>query len=68
MKVIPGDCLIDIKAVAARLGVSVSAVKRLRQQGDLPPSGRVGHSVRWRSSDIDSYVSRLVRAPDYGSQ
>jgi predicted DNA-binding transcriptional regulator AlpA len=68
MKVIPGDCLIDIKAVSTRLGVSVSTVKRLRRQGDLPPSGRVGRSIRWRSSDIDSYVGRLVRAPDYGSQ
>ena len=50
------EYLIDVKAVAERLGVSTASVWRYRDDGKLPQPVRVGGSVRWRASDIDRWM------------
>ncbi len=42
--------------LARRLGVSVRTVRRLDAAGKLPKPVRLGHSVRWRSDEIERWV------------
>jgi excisionase family DNA binding protein len=55
----PPRQLIAVRGVAEMLGVSVSTVWRLRDQGLLPKAVRVGSCVRWRIGDIQRYIERL---------
>lgn len=53
--------LLDIKAVADRLGVSVRTVERLKARGELPPHRLVLGAHRWVESEVDEYIARLPR-------
>ena len=52
-----GGRLLDVNAVAERLGVSRQTVYRMTWRGDLPAS-RVGERLRYRPSDVDDYIDR----------
>ena len=48
--------LLNVTQVAAKLGVCVRQVWKLTAAGKFPKPLRISRSVRWRRSDIDSYV------------
>ena len=49
--------LLDIKAVAAILGLSVGAAYRRHQRGQFPPPVRLGRSLRWTEDDINAMIA-----------
>lgn len=51
------DKLLTITQAAERLQVSVTTVRRLQQRRQIPFI-KVGGSVRFDASDIDSYLSK----------
>ena len=53
--------LIDTKQVAKRLSISVSMVKSLTSKNKLKPF-KIGRSVRYRLTDINSYVETCANA------
>jgi predicted DNA-binding transcriptional regulator AlpA len=48
--------LMDVRQVAAALGVSTRKVWTLRDQGAMPMPVRIGASVRWKASDLDLWI------------
>ena len=56
------DNLIDIAAVAARLGVQVRHVRRLVHERRIPYV-KWGHLIRFDPADIDAWIDRARRAP-----
>ena len=50
--------LLDVKAVAIRLGCSPRHVWRMRDKGALPPAIVLGALVRWNSESIDDWIRR----------
>jgi prophage regulatory protein len=54
------DKLLSLKEVADLLGLSVRAVYRLIDAGELPQPLKVGRSSRIRASDYQAYVNRLI--------
>jgi predicted DNA-binding transcriptional regulator AlpA len=54
---IPEPGLLDVKAVAAHLSVSVRQVWKFRDAGRIPQPIRLGRSVRWRASDIEQWLA-----------
>lgn len=60
-----GDRLVDLPAVAARLGISTRSVHRLIARGQFPLPVKVGRVSRWFVADIDSFMEGLKRSrPD----
>ena len=56
--------MIDIEAVAERLGISVSTVRVLIRKGELP-AYKVGGQLRFERDDIENYLaSRKVTPKD----
>lgn len=54
---------LDIDAVASRLGVSRSTVRRLWYAGQLPKPIRLGRrSIRWRTADIETFIDNMPAA------
>jgi predicted DNA-binding transcriptional regulator AlpA len=53
--------LLDIKAVADKLGVSVRSVERLKARGELPPHRLVLGAHRWLESEVDAHIAALPR-------
>lgn len=54
--------LIDIKAVADKLGVSSRTVHRLVAAGDLPkPVKLAERSQRWIEAEVDDWLASLPR-------
>lgn len=49
--------LIGSKQLAKYLGVSVRTLDTLDKKGDLPTSVRIGHLRRWRTDDIEKWIS-----------
>ena len=49
--------LLSVRDLAAQLNVSVRMVWRLHYDNQLPRAIRIGKCVRFRSSDIDKWVS-----------
>jgi excisionase family DNA binding protein len=49
--------LLDVRTVAAMLGCSPRHVYRLADAGRMPAPVRVGALVRWRRSDLDSWLA-----------
>lgn len=47
----------DAKEAAERLRVSVRTLRRLADGGRGPKPIRVGRCLRWRSSDLDSWIA-----------
>jgi prophage regulatory protein len=56
------DSLVDLRAVAGRVGVSTRAVYRLVASGELPPPVKVGRASRWFVSDVEGFMEKLRRA------
>lgn len=53
--------LIDTKAAAERVALSVRMMEDLRLKGDGPPFAKIGRAVRYRVADLDAWVAgRLV--------
>lgn len=50
------EYLIDVKAVAGRLGVSKATVWRLRDRGKLPQPVKVGSLTRWRAAELERWI------------
>jgi excisionase family DNA binding protein len=49
--------LLDVRAVAAMLECSTRHVYRLADAGRMPAPVRIGALVRWRRTDIDSWLN-----------
>jgi predicted DNA-binding transcriptional regulator AlpA len=54
----PPPALLDVKAVATRLGCSSRHVWRMRDKGVLPPAVELGALVRWNSESLDDWIRR----------
>lgn len=48
--------LLDEKAVAAQLGVTIACLRRWRRVGEGPVYAKLGRLVRYRQQDIDEFV------------
>ena len=49
--------LLDVRAVAARLGCSARHVYRFSDAARMPKPVRLGSLVRWRSDELDQWIS-----------
>jgi excisionase family DNA binding protein len=56
-----GDRLMGVREVAARLAVSPRTAWKLAYAGKLPAPVRLGRSVRWRATDLESFIARRCR-------
>ena len=52
-----GELLVSAEKLAQMLDISVRSLWRLRVGGKIPAPVRLGGSVRWRLSDIESWVA-----------
>lgn len=52
--------MIDVREVATILKVSTRSVWRLVAREELPQPLRAGRSVRWRLSDIESWIDASI--------
>ena len=52
-----GPAMLDVKACAALLGISVRSWQRLVERGEAPKPVKIGKSSRWRRSDVEVYIS-----------
>lgn len=55
----PARLLLDVRQVAAMLGLSMRTVWRLVSAGEIPPPVKVGRSTRWRQGDLETFVEEL---------
>ena len=49
--------LLDVQAVASILGISTRSVYRLRDDGEMPASLRLGALVRWSQKSIEEWIA-----------
>lgn len=56
----PRDTLIDIKTVCATLCRSRASIYRDIERGDFPAPIKLGHSSRWRMSDLNKIIDAGV--------
>jgi excisionase family DNA binding protein len=50
--------MVDVKGVATEyLGCSTQHVRRLNDSGKMPKAVRVGSLLRWRRTDIESWIA-----------
>lgn len=56
--------LLTREDLCQRLQISKRTVSRLVAAGKFPPPIRLGHSIRWRSADIESWIQRDCRMMD----
>lgn len=56
--------LLSAQSLARRLEISVRTLWRLRSAGKLPKPVKLGGNVRWRTNDIDEWIS--AGCPDQG--
>lgn len=54
--------LLDVKAVAALLGVSCRTVRRLSDSGRMPRPLRLGGCIRWSRSDVEAWIASGCKA------
>ena len=52
-----GEQLLKAMEVAARLAVTTRHISNLVKRGRFPQPVRLGCSVRWRSSDVELFIS-----------
>ncbi|MEP2890447.1 helix-turn-helix transcriptional regulator [Tateyamaria sp.] len=53
----PGDRLVDMKTVCAILCRSRASIYRDIERGDFPAPIKLGHSSRWRQSDLERIIA-----------
>ena len=60
-----GNNLLNVKEVAAQLGVSVPTVWRRAHDGDFPKPLKFGHASRWPQSSlpVSEILAHFVRKP-----
>ena len=51
------DVLVDLKTVCHALCRSRASIYRDIERGDFPEPLKVGHSSRWRSSDLHAFIA-----------
>ncbi len=52
-----GGRLLDVRALATRLGVATETIARYRHRGTLPPPDQMlGRSPGWREETIDAWI------------
>ncbi|QDU57514.1 helix-turn-helix transcriptional regulator [Aeoliella mucimassa] len=56
--------MMTAEEIAHCLQVSVRTIWRLKAKGDLPKSVKVGRAVRWRRSDILTWIEQGCPATD----
>ena len=56
------DNLIGEREVAARLGVTVAAIRKWRLQRSGPPFAKLGATVRYAPSAVSAWVEARTRA------
>lgn len=61
MTVTPHLSLLLPKEAARRLGLSPSTLAKMRVRGDGPPFVKLGRSVRYDPSDLETYASSQRR-------
>lgn len=54
------DLLINQESAAERLGVSVRTLEKWRSTGDGPQYVKMSRLVRYKTSDIDSFINSRV--------
>jgi excisionase family DNA binding protein len=54
--------VLSLSELAARLRVSVQTIYDLRSQGRGPRGFRVGRELRFRLSEVDSWLARMEQA------
>lgn len=55
--------MLDLRSVVLRTGLSKSTLYRLIKQGSFPPPLRLAaRAVRWRSEEIDEWLSNRPRS------
>lgn len=54
--------LVDVQSVASMLGCSSRHVYRLSDAGKMPAPLRLGSLVRWRKSEVDTWIEGGCRA------
>jgi len=52
--------LLDTKAVARRLGLQVSTIRKMRYQGRLPYV-KLGRAIRFKEEDIEGVIAKGYR-------
>lgn len=58
---LPDDAVVDVKTVAALIGLSTNSVWRMARSGDLPAPIKVGpKSTRWKVGALRAYLASLV--------
>ena len=58
--------LLTTSELAELLGITVEAVYSRRQRGggSLPPALRLGRSLRWRTADVETWLSDQTEADE----
>jgi len=54
----PGDRLVDMKTVCEILCRSRASIYRDIERGDFPAAIKLGHSSRWRQSDLERIIAQ----------
>jgi len=49
--------MLDVKACASMLGISVRSWQRQVERGDAPGAVKIGKSTRWRRSDVEAFIA-----------
>lgn len=57
--------LLTAKQIAARLGVSLSTVRRWTREEVLPPPVRLGRLVRWSPETFEAWLVRFKITCDF---
>jgi predicted DNA-binding transcriptional regulator AlpA len=52
----PSEKLLDAKAIAKMLGLSVRTIWRLSDGGQMPKPVRLGSAVRWKTDEINRWI------------
>jgi prophage regulatory protein len=52
-----GPAMLDVKACAALLGISVRSWQRLVERGEAPKPVKIGKSSRWLRADVEAYIA-----------
>jgi predicted DNA-binding transcriptional regulator AlpA len=47
--------LLDIKALAARWGVTRAVIYGMRYRGQAPPAVHVGRGLRWKLEEVEAW-------------
>ena len=52
--------LVDVRGAARILSISERAVWRLLKNGQFPQPVHIGRTTRWRTTDLEDFISRLA--------